>query len=119
MKNIKLLKTFEKEILLYALNNSHTSARSFVLRVFGYFRANLNLLENQDYKKLYDECLIFLKWSNKKDLKCKDIPDDVNEIVADIMLKHHNMQFDNDTVKQYLKFRIDAWNSGYYNKLYE
>lgn len=118
MKN-KLLKTLETEILLYALNNKSSNARSFVLQVFGYLRANLSLLENQNYKKLYDECLIFLKWSNKKDLKCKDVPDDVNEIVADIMLKHHDMKADKDTVEKYLKFRIDAWQSGYYDKLYE
>lgn len=118
MKN-KLLKTLETEILLYALNNKSSNARSFVLQVFGYLRANLSLLENQIYKKLYDECLIFLKWSNKKDLKCKDVPDDVNEIVADIMLKHHDMKADKDTVEKYLKFRIDAWNSGYYDKLFE
>lgn len=115
----KLLKTLETEIMLYALKNANCNARSFVLRVFGYLRANQHLLENEDYKKLYNECLIFLKWSNNKDLKCKNIPDDVNEIIADIMLEHHNMQFDKDTVEEYLKFRIDAWNSDYYNKLFE
>jgi len=74
MKNKKLLKVLETEILLYALKNSNIkSARSFIIRIFGYLRANLDLLQVKEYKKLYDECLIFLKWSNRKDLKCKDI----------------------------------------------
>ena len=118
MKN-KLLKTLETEILLYALSHSKTNARSFILEVFEYLHDNLSLLENKDYKKLYDECLIFLKWSNKKDLKCKDVPDDINEIIADIMRKHHDMKAEKETVEQYLKFRTDAWNSGYYDKLFE
>ena len=119
MKNKKLLKTLEIDILLYALANSKNNARGFITRVFGYLRDNLELLENQDYKKLYEECLIFLKWSNKKDLKCSDSSDETIEIIADIMLKHHNLRFDKETVEHYLKFRKDAWNSGYYDKLFE
>lgn len=119
VKNKKLLKTLETDILFYALANSKNNARGFITRVFGYLRANLDLLEKQDYKKLYDECLIFLNWSNKKDLKCRNSTDETNEIVADIMLKRHNLQFDKETVEHYLKFRKDAWNSGYYDKLFE
>ena len=120
MKNKKLLKVLETEILLYALKNSNIkSARSFIIRIFGYLRANLDLLQVQEYKKLYDECLIFLKWSNRKDLKCKDTTNEINEIIADIMLKHHNLQCDKETADNYLKFRIDAWNSGYYDALFE
>ena len=120
VKNKKLLKNLEAEILLFALANTNIKKpRSFITRIFGYLRANLNLLENPDYKKLYDECLIFLNYSNAKDLKCKGISDKENEIVADIMLKHHNLQFDKEIVERYLKLRKDSWNSGYFDKLFE
>ena len=120
MKNKKILERLEKEILFFALANTDIkNARGFITRTLGYLRANLTLLENQDYKKLYDECLIFLNYSNVKDLKCKGISDKANEIIADIMLKHHNLQFDKEIVEGYLKFRKDAWNSGYYDKLFE
>lgn len=120
MKNNKLLKVLETEILLYISKNSEVkNVRSFIMRVFGYLRGNLKLLKQPEYKKLYEECLIFINWSNKKDLKCKNTPNELNEIIADIMREHHNVQADIETVEKYLKFRIDAWNSGYYDKLFE
>lgn len=114
----KLLKSLETEVYLYALTHNYKTAKQFISGVFCHLRNNLNLIENEDYKKLYNECLILLKWLCNKELKCKNTPDEIHEIIADIMLKHHNVQFNKETVELYLKFRIDAWNTGYYDKLF-
>ena len=102
----------------YAVANTNRTVRSFINRVFAYLRANKELLEQKDYKKLYDECLILLKWLYRKDVTYKN-QEEIFEIVIDLMVKKEGFGFDKEIVDSYLKFRIDAWNSGYYDKLFE
>ena len=118
MKNRKLLKTLEKEIILYALANTDMTTRGFINRVFAYLRANKDLLQEENYKRLYNECIIALKWLYRKDIKAKN-PQEIFEIVADLMIKNEGYGYKKEIVESYLKFRIDAWNSGYYDKLFE
>lgn len=118
MKNRKLLKTLEKEIILFSAINANLNARAFINRIFGYLRANKDLLQEENHKKLYDECLIILKWIYRKDVKGKN-PQEVFEIVTDIMVKNQSYGCEKELFDKYLKYRIDAWSSGYYDKLFE
>ena len=45
MKNRKLLKTLEKEIILFSAINANLNARAFINRIIGYLRANKDLLQ--------------------------------------------------------------------------
>ena len=50
MKNRKLLKTLEKEIILFSAINANLNARAFINRIFGYLRANKDLLDKDIIK---------------------------------------------------------------------
>ncbi len=117
MKNKKLLETLEAEIHLYAITHSDRQTQGFINRIFAYLRKNMGLLQNTDYKKLYDECIILMKWLYRKDLT--DNIQDTYELVTDLMNKHENFSYSKEIVEAYLKFRIDSWSTGYYNKLFE
>ena len=104
--------------MLYAAANTDRTVRGFTNRIFAYLRANKELLEQKDYKKLYNECLLLLKWLYRKDVKYKK-QEEIFEIVIDLMIKKEGFGYDKEIVDSYLKFRTDAWNSGYYDKLFE
>ena len=116
MKNKKLFKRLETEICLYALTHSDRRTEGFVNRVFAYLRKNVNLLEDANYKKLYDECVILSKWLNRKESKLEQ---KTYEIVTDLMNKHEHFAYSKEFVDDYLKFRINSWETGYYDKLFE
>lgn len=118
MKNRKLLRTLEKEIMLYASVNANRTARGFINRVLAYLRTNRELLEQNDYKKLYDECVLVLKWLYRKEIKYKNAQE-IFEIVIDLMVKNEGFGYEKDIVEAYLKFRKDAWSSGYCDKLFK
>lgn len=118
MKNAKLLKTLETEIHLYAITHSSNTTKGFVYRIFGYLRANMHLLKDTNYEKLYKECLLLLQWLDRKILKEKNA-NKIHEIVTDLIIKRHNTLYEKIFVEKYLKFRIDSWNTNYYDKLYK
>lgn len=107
MKNRKLLKTLESEILLFSAANTDTTAQAFINRIFAYLRANKDLLQEENHKKLYDECVIILKWIYRKDIKGKN-QQKVFETATDIMVKNENFDCEKELFDKYLKFRIDA-----------
>lgn len=118
MKNRKFLKRLEKEIACYAAENSDRDIQGFISRVFAYIRKNLHLLEDENYNRLYKECLLLLKWLNRKFLKRKNQnTDETFETVIDIMNTHEEYPFGEEIVSQYLQFRLDIWKTGYYDKL--
>ena len=116
MKNKKLLQKLETEIFLYAVAHSDRRTEGFINRVFAYLRQNMNLLQDDNYKKLYDECFLLAKWLRRKEykLELKNY-----EVVTDVMNKHEDFSFSKEVIEDYLKFRIDAWKTGYYDKLFE
>ena len=116
MKNKKLLQTLETEIFLYAVAHSDRRTEGFINRVFAYLRQNMNLLQDDNYKKLYDECFLLAKWLRRKEykLELKNY-----EVVTDVMNKHEDFSFSKEVIEDYLKYRIDAWETGYYDKLFE
>lgn len=116
MKNRKLLETLEIEIRLYALTHSNISIKGFINCVFAYLRKNMELLEDDNYKKLYNECFLLSKWLHRKNYKLEQKN---YEIITDLMNKHENFAYSKEIVEAYLKFRIDSWNTGYYDKLFE
>ena len=118
MKNKKILKTLEKEIKLFALININRPARALVNRIFAYLRGNIKLLEKENYKKLYNECLIMLHWMYRKEIKNKD-NQKIFEIVTDLNVKTDGYGCKKELFDSYFKFRLNAWNSGYYNELFE
>ena len=117
MKNKKLLKTLEAEIYFYAITHSNRGLQGFMNRIFAYLRKNMELLQNTDYKKLYNECIILKKWLDRKELT--DNIQDTYELVTDLMNKQEDFAYSKEIVEAYLKFRIDSWNTGYYDKLFE
>ena len=116
MKNKKLLQTLETEILLYAVAHSDRRTEGFINRVFAYLRENMNLLEDANYKKLYDECILLSKWLHRKEYKLEQKN---YEIVTDVMNRHEDFAYNKEIVDDYLRFRIDSWETGYYDKLFE
>ena len=116
MKNRKLLRTLEGETFLYAITHSDRKTEGFINRIFAYLRQNMDLLQDENYKKLYDECILLAKWLHRKEYKLEQ---NNYEIVTDIMNKHEDYAYSKDIVDAYLKFRIDSWNTGHYDKLFE
>ena len=116
VKNKKLLETLELEIRLYALTHSNRRTEGFINRIFAYLRENMELLQDDNYKKLYDECFLLSKWLRRKEYKLEQKN---YEIVTDIMNKHEDFAYSKEFVDDYLKFRMDAWKTGYYDKLFE
>lgn len=116
MKNKKLLKTLEYEVLLYSVAHSDRRTQGFINRIFAYLRENMELLQDDNYKKLYDECILLSKWLHRKDYKLEQKN---YETVTDLMNKHEDFAYSKEIVDDYLKFRIDSWKTGYYDKLFE
>lgn len=116
MKNKKLLETLEIEIRLYALTHFNRRTEGFINRVFAYLRANRHLLEDVNYKKLYDECILLIKWLHRKEYKLEQKH---YEIVTDLMNQHEDFAYNKESIDAYLKFRTDSWETGYYDKLFE
>jgi len=116
VKNRKLLGTLEIEIRLYALTHSDRRIEGFINRVFAYLRENMDLMQNANYKKLYDECILLSKWLHRKEYKLEQKN---YEIVTDLMNTHENFAFSKEVVADYLKFRMDSWSTGYYDKLFQ
>ena len=116
MKNKKLLQTLETEIFLYTVAHSERRTEGFINRVFAYLRQNMNLLEDANYKKLYNECILLVKWLHRKEY---ELDEKYYELVTDLMNKHKDFCFSKEVVDTSLKFRIDSWNTGYYDKLFE
>ena len=116
MKNKKLLETLELEIRLYALTHSNRRTEGFINRIFAYLRENMEFLQDDNYKKLYDECILLSKWLHRKEY---ELEQKNYEVVTDLMNKHEDFAYSKEVVEDYLKFRIDAWKTGYYDKLFE
>lgn len=116
MKNNKLLKTLESETYLYAITHSDRQTEGFINRIFAYLRQNMELLQDANYKKLYDECILLAKWLRRKECKLEQ---NNYEIVTDIMNKHEDFAYSKEVVEDYLKFRMDSWKTGYYDNLFE
>jgi len=116
VKNKKLLETLEIEIRLYALTHSNRRTEGFINRIFAYLRENMELLQDDNYKKLYNECILLSKWLHRKDYKLEQKN---YEIVTDLMNKHEEFAYSKEIVDDYLKFRMDSWKTGYYDKLFE
>lgn len=117
MKNKKLLETLESETFLYAITHFNVKTHSFINRIFAYIRKNMDLLQDTNYKKLYDECILLMKWLHRKDIPEKQ--QEIFEIVTDIMNKEDTFSYNKEVVEEYLKFRMDSWKTGYYDELYK
>lgn len=118
MKNKKLLKTLEREINIYVALHSNKSIKGFISRIFGYLRKNITLLKNENYNKLYYECLTLLNWIDRKIIK-KSNNKNLYEIVIDLMNREKNFYFNKEIVDKYLDFRKKSWDTGYFDKLFE
>ena len=117
MKNEKLLNTLEKETYLYALAHSDRKTEGFINRIFAYLRKNKELLQDANYKKLYNECIILIKWLYRK--SSPNLDQEAIEIITDLMNREDDFSYSKEIVDAYLNYRIDAWNSGYYDELYK
>ena len=116
MKNKKLLKIIENEIHFYAITHTNKNIDGFIKRIFAYLRANLELLQDENHKKLYDECILVMDWLNRKE-DSEESSQNIFENVIDCMNQMSNFHYSKEIVENYLNFRIDAWNSGYYDEL--
>lgn len=108
MKNEDLLKMLEAETFLYALAHSQGTVIEFINKILSYLKKNSQLLENQNYKKLYDECNLLSQWLYTCE-KNVQAPQDLIE----------NFSCDKKVVENYLLFRMDSWSTGYYDSLFE
>lgn len=115
MENEKLLEALELEIQLYASTHYNRIIDAFINRVVGYLRQNMELLQDDNYKKLYDECILVVKWLNRN----YRFTQTNYEMVIDLMNTKTVYAYNKEIVDSYLEFRINSWKTGYYDKLFE
>ncbi len=88
----------------------------FVFHLFLFLRAHADLLDNADYKRLYDECIVYLNQymnQNKASLGLEytDYRGDLEQWADAINDSKDASEMAPDEVERFLAFRRQAWSS--------
>lgn len=110
------LKKLEREVAIFS---AQPDACIFIFRIFTNLRMNKDLLENEDFAKLYDECMEYLKtellrreFEGRKKVKKKDQEGFVLAITElYIVAYREEIQVDEKEINDYLEYRKGIWKS--------
>ena len=106
----------EIEFDIWMLTKGKWRASGYIRRVFYFLREHMELCEQEDWQRLYDECIYFQiidarinnTWSEKH-------PEDQRgwvEFLADLAIKHDDDKsgrFSKEEVERYLNYRKTEW----------
>lgn len=109
------LKDIEHDILM--LTKGEWRATGYIRRVFYFLREHLELCEDENWKRLYDECIYYqLIDARINGTWSENHPEDQRgwiEFLADLAIKHtddSSGRFNQEEVEKYLEYRITEWN---------
>lgn len=102
---------------IFVLTKGEWRATGYIRRVFYFLREHIELCEQEDWKRLYDECIYFQivdakinnRWSENN-------PEDQRgwiELLADLAIKHGDNssgRFNQGEVEKFLEYRKTKWN---------
>lgn len=107
------LKEIELDIRLFT--KGEWRALGYVRRVFYYLRENIELCEQAEWKRLYDECVYYQILDARLNIEWTEISFDEQrkyiEFLADLAIKRNNAacRFSKKEVEKYLEYRKTEW----------
>ena len=116
MQLYEIHKSCITEEVLWAYDEKKATPHWFVFHLFLFLRAHVELLEDADYRRLYDECVDYLnKYMNQNKsslgLEYTDYCNDLGQWGDAINDSGDASQMCPDEVEHFLAFRRRAWNS--------
>ena len=114
MQLYEIHKSCITEEVIWAYDGQKAEPRWFVFHLFLFLRAHTDLLENDDYKRLYDECAVYLnKYMNQNKaclgLEYTDYREDLARWCDDINDAGDASEMNPGDVEKFLDFRRLAW----------
>ena len=116
MQLYEIHKSCITEEVIWAYEGRKAAPHWFVSHIFFYLRTHANLLENTDYKRLYEECIVYLnKHMNQnkaylglEHMDYREYLEQWADIVHDL---GDNFEMESSDVENFLNFRRRAWKS--------
>ena len=114
MQLYEIHKSCITEEVIWAYDGKKADAHWFVFHLFLFLHAHADLLEHADYKRLYDECAVYLnKYLNRNKaflgLEYTDYREDLALWCDSINDVKTESELDFDDVEKFLNFRRLAW----------
>ncbi len=114
MQLYEIHKSCITEEVIWAYDGQKAEAHWFVFHLFLFLRAHADLLENADYKRLYDECAVYLnKYMNRSKaylgLEYTDYREDLALWCDAVNDAGDASEMDPREVENFLDFRRWAW----------
>ena len=102
---------------IFVLTKGEWRATGYIRRVFYFLREHIELCEQEDWKRLYDECIYFQIMDAKINNRwSENNPEDQRgwiELLADLAIKHGDNtsgRFNQGEVEKFLEYRKTKWN---------
>ena len=114
MQLYEIHKSCITEEVIWAYDGKKAEPHWFVSHLFLFLRAHADLLENADYKRLYDECTVYLnKYMNRNkaclDLEYTDYREDLAQWYDAVNDAGDASDMNPSDVEKFLDFRRRAW----------
>ena len=116
MQLYEIHKSCITEEVIWAYDGQKADANWFVFHLFLLLRAHADLLENADYKRLHDECAVYLnKYMNQNKaflgLEYTDYREDLAALCDSISDSEEASKMRLCDAERFLDFRRRAWSS--------